>query len=178
MVLFASWKVHLGTLPELLWFCNAASLILVPALWFEATVLVGMVLLLRLALGEPGHLYAFAVTREVEWVSVLANLPPLLAAWWYLRHRGFPRHTALWALAFVGLALGLSRLLTPAALNVNLVFRRHGLLAGPFPGLWSYRIALTLLIAGLLTLGEWVLTRWLKPPVEPVPATGLKELGP
>ncbi|HJV23569.1 MAG TPA: hypothetical protein VJ570_12775 [Holophagaceae bacterium] len=164
MLLFAGWKARLGVLPELLWFCNAASLALVPALWFEASSAVGMVLLLRVALGEPSHLYAFAVTGDVEWVSVAANLPPLLAAWWYLRGRAFPRESALWALSFVGGTFLLARLFTPPELNVNLVFRRHGLLARPFPGLWSYRVAATLLIATCLGAGQALLSRWLHAP--------------
>jgi hypothetical protein len=81
-----------------------------------------------------------------------------------LRPRGFPRHATYLALAFVGLALLLSRLFTPPELNVNLVFQRHGLLARPFPGLWSYRAAFALLIVGFLFLGEELLSRWLRPP--------------
>ncbi|MBI3132949.1 MAG: hypothetical protein HYZ13_16660 [Acidobacteria bacterium] len=178
MALFAAWKLRLGTLPELLWFCNAASFILVPALWFESSTLVGMVLLLRLALGEPGHLYAFAVTGKVEWVSLLANLPPLFAAWWYLRKRGFPRHVALWAFTFVGLALAASRLFTPADLNVNLVFRRHGLLERLFPGLWSYRVALAALIMTFLGVGEGLLARWLTRPESRPTENPLREVVP
>ncbi|HJV88763.1 MAG TPA: hypothetical protein VJ623_00545 [Holophagaceae bacterium] len=173
--MFTAWKVRWGLLAELLWFCNAASLALIPALWFDRPAWAGMVLLLRLALGEPGHFYAFAVTRDVEWVSVAANLPPLLAAAWYLRGRAFPRASLFLALGFVAGTLLAARLFTPPDLNVNLVFRRHGLLVRSFPGLWSYRVAAALIITGCLGLGQFLLSRWLSPAPR---AQGWKEVHP
>lgn len=163
-LLFFAWsKARSGVLPEMLWACNAASVLLVPALWFRWTPLVGAAFLVRLAVGEAGHLYSLFTTGQVIWLSASVHVLPTLGAFFYLKRAGLPRSSPYLGAALICACVSLSRL-TPPALNVNLVYQRHDFLARLFPGLWTYRLGTAGLVLALLFLGDLLLGWWLKRP--------------
>lgn len=154
-------KVELGTLPELLWACNVSSLILVAALWVDWAPGMGLALVWHLCVGEPGWIAGIAARGWAfpGWTSVAVHtLPPALAILG-LRGRGFPRGSALLALAMFVMLVPPSHYLTPPDLNVNLAHQRLTFLVSRFHGNWDYRLAFCIGLFALLLAGQGLLAK-------------------
>ncbi len=157
-------KVHLGTVPELLWACNVSSLILVAALWFDWAPGLGLALVWHLCVGEPGWIAGIAARGWAfpGWTSVAVHTLPPAFAILGLRGRSLPRASAALALVMFVVLVPPSHYFTPVALNVNLAHQRLGFLAARFPGNWDYRLAFCVGLLGLLLLGQALLQRALR----------------
>ncbi len=164
MALHAYFKWKWGTLPELLWGCNVASLAIIAGLWIRNHHVVGMAFLWHLCVGEPGYVYGVLETGHTHWVSVLMHSLPTAAAFLYLRRTGLPRSAPFLAFAMFCALVPLSHYLTPARLNVNLAHQRLGILQRRFGGTWNYRLVFGALMLGVLMAGDWALGRWLGRP--------------
>ena len=153
-LLHASLKAQTGTLPELLWGCNVTALLMVAGFAFEWPLAVGTAFVWRVALGEPGFLAGLWSGSPYAWTTAFVHVAPTLLAIPFLRRSGLPRASlpAGLALSFL-LVLG-ARLLAPPDLNVNFAHARIPELAAFFPGRWSYRGAVALLVALALLAAE------------------------
>lgn len=159
-LMHAALKLRDGLLPELLWGCNLTAVALVLGFAFEWDAVVGVAFLWRLGLGEPGFITGLFSGERYAWTTAFVHLVPTALAWFYLRRSGLRRGSALWAFALSLALIPLGRLLTPPELNVNFGHARVAWLARLFPGTWSYRVALLLLLALPLAFGEWAGRRW------------------
>ena len=85
MFIHTYFKWKWGTLPELLWGCNFASLTIICGLWFELPVVVGTGFIWHISVGEPGFLYGVLQSGHTTWISILVHSLPTLAAFLFLR---------------------------------------------------------------------------------------------
>lgn len=154
-------KWQLGTLPELLWGCNVASLLIAFGLWAEEPRSVGLGLLWHLCVGDPAYWIGVLQQGHTGWSSVLAHSVPALAAFLYLRRRGLPRSAPWLAYLMFVVLVPLSFYATPAALNVNFTHHRLDLLLRWFRGNWDYRLAFSALLLVPLLLGDALMSRWI-----------------
>lgn len=161
MAVHTYFKWTWNTLPELLWGCNVASLVIILGLWLRSAHLVGLGFLWHICVGEPGWLYGVWASGHTNAISVLVHSIPTVAAFLYLRRTGLPRSAPYLAtLLFVAL-VPLSHYLTPAPMNVNLAHQRLPFLQQAFPGNWPYRFAFTGAMLLLLLLGDALFAGWL-----------------
>jgi len=169
MVVHTCVKIHLGTLPELLWGCNVATCLIIVGLLTRNTVLVGACFLWHLCLGDPaffietlrsGHAADLFRGFSAGWSSVVVHSLPTLAAFRYLRRTGIHWGSPFVALLMFIVLVPLSHYLTPPAFNVNMTFVRFQPLRDLFPGNWSYRFVFSSAMLAVFLAG-FALTRLL-----------------
>ena len=147
-----------GRPENLLWACHAASLCVGIGLVFRLTMPVAVGGLL-LTVGVPAWLINLAAGGEFFPTSILTHVGGLACAVAGLRRTDYPPNVPQWALVFVGVLLAASRLLTPAAWNVNLAFGPRVALDG-LAGTWQVHVFLVLAVwAAVLILADVVLQR-------------------
>jgi hypothetical protein len=159
---YFKWRWH--TLPELLWGCNVASMVIIAGLWVREARWVGMAFLWHLCVGEPGYLYGVLHTGHTHWISVVMHSLPTVAAFLYLRRTGLPRSAPFLAFALFVALVPISHYLTPAHLNINMAHQRLWVLQQRFPGNWDYRLVFSALMLALLLLGDWAMAKVLGRP--------------
>jgi hypothetical protein len=128
----------------LLWACHLADLAVGLGLtmgWRCVTAL-GLILL---GWGIPMWLISLAAGGEFYPTSILTHLGGATVGILGLRQQGGLRDDWWKAYLFVAALLVASRLLTPPALNVNLVYRPWPLLAAWLPGLAAHLTTLLLM---------------------------------
>jgi len=134
--------------PQLLWFCNAANLILAVALFLRwgNGVFICTVLLI---IGLPIWVFDFIVNGDFHVVSVFTHVLSPLIGVLAARHIGFSSH-AIWQtlLLYVFLQV-MARLLTPAPLNINVAFAIYAPVAKLFPNFYVYSAS------NMVGLGLW-----------------------
>jgi hypothetical protein len=169
LALLATLALHAATkglarLPELLWLCHVATVLIALGLWVTSRWLVAIGFLIHVALGMPAFLIdvAFGGERPSP-TSWLVHLLPLVVGWFGLRHTGMPPRTWLAAWGTVLVTLALSILVTPPALNVNLMHGAWGPMREVLPGVWPVRVFQSLEGLGLLFGAQWLLQRAMRP---------------
>ena len=110
-------------LPEMLYACHVASLILAIGLLTQRSILVGIGFVFHLGVGFPTWGLDIAVMQTTTPTSILVHVLPLLAGYFYLRKNGIPRLATAGALGMCALLVPISYWGTPPALNVNVVHR-------------------------------------------------------
>jgi hypothetical protein len=152
--------VHLsrGEPYDLLWGCHLA-VVLVGAGLLASSPAINAVGLLWSCFGLPLWLLYTFTGGEFMPTAVLTHAGALVLGVFGVRLLGMPEGVWWKALAAYVALWGLTRLVTPPAVNINLAFRVHDGWEGSFP---SYPIYfLTLLAAGAATfaIGEWLFRR-------------------
>ena len=149
-LLHVALKAETRTLPEVLWGCNVTALLLVAGFALESPLAVGTAFLWRAALGDPGFLAGLWSGSPYPWTTAFVHVVPTVLAVPYLRRTGLPRQSP-----FVGMGLTLAlvaagRAFTPPEMNINFAHARIPQLAALFPAVWSYRVAASLLVIGVM----------------------------
>jgi hypothetical protein len=164
LALLAALALHAATkglarLPELLWLCHVATVLLALGLLASSRGLVAIGFLMHVALGMPSFLIDVAFGERPSPTSWLVHVLPLVAGWFGLRHTGLPPRTWLAAWGTVLVTLVISILVTPVALNVNLMHGAWGPMKEVLPGAWSVRLFHSLEALALLFGAELLLQR-------------------
>jgi hypothetical protein len=157
-----------GTPQDALWMCNLANLSLALGLFFaQATIMRASVL--WLLVGLPLWLWYLLQAGHYAWSSWFTHLGALLVGAIALRKIRADRQAWVWS--FVGFIVlqQLCRMVTPAALNVNMA---HGLKVGEFDtvwmslvsGYWQFWLLSTLLMSFCLWLANVIAFRLFPPP--------------
>ena len=152
------WKID--ELGHLLWMCNVGNLILALGLFLEKPVVIRSAAIWTI----PGFV-VWIIYVVLAWgvflTSTLAHVGGLAAALLALTRYGMDRNAWRWAFAWYLLVQLASRLVTPAALNVNLAHRIQPGWENAFQSYLSFWIVLTLVtgiglwLSGLLLWRIW-----------------------
>ena len=134
---------------QLLWFCNAANLVLAVAIfarWGNGVFVCTALLLV----GLPIWIFDVIATGDFHVFSVFTHVVGPLVGLLVVRQLGASRHVVWQALLFYLLLQLLARLFTPAALNINVAFDIYAPVKKLFPNFWIYSLT------NLLGLAVWV----------------------
>jgi hypothetical protein len=150
-------KWRAGLLPEMLWMCHLASLVLALGLvlpWARASAL-GF--LFSASVAAPAYVLHLLSAGNTTWASFLLHLLAPLVGWWAWRRQTLPPATACLGFAGYLVVAVLCFLLTPEVLNINLVFKPWA----PFSGapLWLHRAVDAVLMLALLTAAQGLFNR-------------------
>jgi hypothetical protein len=172
LALLAALVLHAFTkgqarLPEMLWLCHVATLLLALGLLTSARWLVATGFLIHLAMGMPGFLLDVAFGERPSPTSWLVHLLPLVAGGIALRRTGLPPRTWLAAWLTVLAMLAVSIVATPPALNINLVHEPWGPMKAVLPGVWPVRVFHALEALGFLFGAELLFQRIWRARTEP-----------
>jgi hypothetical protein len=149
LLFFFAQAVHYWRINELghmLWVCNIGNLILAIALFMNHATLIRIVALWTI----PGLVIWFVyvvLTWGVFFSSTLAHVGGLIVAMIALRRVGMDRYAWIYSFAGYLVIQIVSRLLTPAVLNVNLAHSVEDGWVGTFDSFWKFWI-----IANLIAL--------------------------
>jgi hypothetical protein len=162
----AAHYLQIDQLGHLLWMCNVGNLLLAAGLFLDQPVMIrvagiwsisGLFVWLRYVVSEWFH-YA-----TLDWGAVtsgtLAHIGGLIVGLLALRRVRVDRLAWLYAFAWYLAIQFISRLVTPAELNVNLSQRIHDGWQGHFASYWKFWLALTLVGAACLWLLGWGLNK-------------------
>jgi len=144
----AGLHLYRGRFADALWGCHVASLLIAAGAFSELATPVAIGVL-WLCFGNPIWILDLATGGELLPTSLFTHVVGFVIGILVLKRLGVPRH-AWWkaTLAFLGL-LGLTRLLTPRAANVNLAFAVASGWEKTFP---SYPLYMLLMVsAGAIT---------------------------
>ncbi len=136
-------------LGQLLWFCNAANLVLgiaIFARWGNAVFICSALLLV----GLPIWVFDVVATGDFHVFSVFTHVPSPFVGVLVARQLGASRHVIWQTLVFYLFMQLLARLFTPAALNINVAFDVYAPVKMLFPNFWIYSLT------NLLGLTAWV----------------------
>lgn len=144
-------------LPEMLWICHVASLVLALAIAFDRPRVAAPAFVSHLV-GIPVWLVDVFVSTTT-FGSLLAHTIPTAAAWIYFRERGFPRESVVpWGLLFL-IMIPIARFATPSALNINLAFHSYPALTAVFPMVWMNWAFNVLLYFGVANAAAFIMRR-------------------
>jgi hypothetical protein len=171
---FTAQAIHYWQINELghmLWMCNIGNLLLALGLFFEATILIRVAVIWMV----PGVAVWFAYVvptwgmllhgrfsyTELFGVlsSTLAHLGGFAVGIVVLRKIGMDGRAWLYAFSWYFIVQLLSRLVTPAAMNVNLSHRIQPGWEQTFSTYWRFWFVLTLLVGACLWILEVLLKR-------------------
>jgi hypothetical protein len=174
LAFFTAQAIHYWQINELghmLWICNIGNLLLALGLFFEATILMRVAVIWMV----PGVAVWFAYVvptwgmlldgrfsyAELFGVlsSTLAHLGGFAVGIVVLRKIGMDGRAWLYAFIWYFIVQLLSRLVTPAAMNVNLSHRIQPGWEQTFSSYWRFWFVLTLLVGACLWLLEVLLKR-------------------
>ncbi|WP_257445902.1 hypothetical protein [Archangium lipolyticum] len=168
LALLAALVLHAATkgqarLPEMLWVCHVASVLLAMGLLTSVRWLVAVGFLIHVGMGMPAFLIDVLFGERPSPTSWLVHLLPLVAGWSALRGTGLPPRTwkAAWAIVLVTFTVSI--LATPPVLNVNVMHEAWGPMRGLFPGAWAVRVFHALEALGLLFGAELLLRQLIAP---------------
>ena len=176
LAFFTAQAIHYWQIKQLghmLWMCNIGNLLLALGLFFEAAILIRAAVIWTV----PGVVVWFfyvvpswgmLLTRTFSYAEVfgvlsstLAHLGGFAVGITVLRKVGMDARGWFYAFIWYFVVQLLSRLVTPAQMNVNL---SHGIQAGwekTFSSYWRFWLVLTVLVgAGLWILGIILKTLW------------------
>jgi hypothetical protein len=169
LTFFLAQAVHywqIDQLGHLLWMCNVGNLLLAVGLFLDQPVMIrvagiwsipGLVVWWRYVFTEWFH-YA-----TLDWYAVMsgtmAHIGGLAVGLLSLRRVRVDRLTWLYAFAWYLAIQFISRLITPAELNVNLSFRVYESWQTRFDSYWKFWLVLTIVGAAILWLTGWFLKR-------------------
>lgn len=148
------WRLHESG--NMLWMCNIGNLLLALGLFFNRALLIRVAVIWMI----PG-LVVWLIYVVFAWgvflSSTLAHLGGIIVGIFALRKVGMKSGAWLYALGWYLMIQLLSRLATPAALNVNVSHSAYAGWSQTFDAYWKFWLALTLLTAVLLWVIELVL---------------------
>jgi hypothetical protein len=169
LTFFLAQAVHyrqIDQLGHLLWMCNVGNLLLAVGLFLDQPIMIrvagiwsipGLVVWWRYVFTEWFY-YA-----TLDWYAVtsgtLAHIGGLVVGLVSLRRVRVDRLAWLYAFAWYLAIQFISRLITPAELNVNLSYRVHESWQTRFNSYWKFWIVLTIVGAAILWLTGWFLKR-------------------
>jgi len=154
-------------LPEMIWVCHVASLMLAIGLLTGRQRLIAAGFLMHLAWGAPSYLLDAIATRATTVTSALVHLLPLVAGALAVAANGWPRGIVLPTWIFFSFWVPLCYLATPPALNVNLAHAPWPPLAALLPRLWmswAFNAVASLL---MMSVHDFWLRRWRSEPAGP-----------
>ncbi len=129
-----------GDIYQLLWFCNVSNLLLAAAIFFKVRNLVFICAAL-LTIGLPIWVFDFMVNGDFHVFSVFTHVVSPALGFLVALRLGWSSHV-IWQTLLYYLALQLlARLLTPAALNINVAFAIYAPVQKLFPNFWLYSSA-------------------------------------
>jgi hypothetical protein len=187
LLFFTAQAIHYWQINEfghVLWMCNIGNLLLAVGMFFDEAILIrvavmwmvpGVVVWFLYVVPTWGMLLAGKFSsRELYGVfsSSLAHMGGISIGAVTLRKVGMDGRAWFYAFGWYLAVQLLSRLVTPAALNVNLSHRPYEGWEQTFTSYWKFWFLLTLLAAFLL----WILVVLLKKvwPASPVSKAGLR----
>ena len=138
---------------QLLWFCNAANLVLALAIFARSGTGV-FVCTALLLVGLPFWVFAVIATGVFPVFSVFTHVLSPLVGMLVVRQLGASRHVIWQTLVFYLLLQLLARLLSPAAQNINVAFDIYAPVKKLFPNFWIYSLA------NLIGLTAWVVVAY------------------
>ena len=173
LAFFSAQAIHYWQINELghmLWMCNIGNLVLALGLFFEASILIRVAVIWMvpgvavwfvfvvptwgmLLTGRFSYAELFGVLS-----STLAHLGGFTVGIVVLRKVGMDARAWLYAFIWYFVVQLLSRLVTPAAMNVNLSQRIQAGWEQSFSTYWSFWFVLTMLVGACL----WILGLLLK----------------
>jgi len=169
LTFFLAQAVHywqIDQLGHLLWMCNVGNLLLAVGLFLDQPIMIrvagiwsipGLVVWWRYVFTEWFY-YA-----TLDWYAVtsgtLAHIGGLVVGLLSLRRLRVDRLAWLYAFAWYLAIQFISRLITPAELNVNLSYRVHESWQAPFNSYWKFWFVLTIVGAAVLWLTGWFLRK-------------------
>lgn len=169
LVFFLTQSVHywrLGQLGHMLWMCNIGNLLLALGLFFQRALLVRIAGIWMF----PG-LVIWLWYVAMQWgsfaSSTLAHVGGLVVGLIALQRVRFDRITWRYAVAWFLMLQLVSRIVTPAELNVNVAFSVYGGWQTVFNSYWRFWLVMTGLVASGLWLIGLVLGRTWPPTPHP-----------
>jgi hypothetical protein len=152
-------KQRAGILPEMLWACHPAALLVGLGVLLRVPLLTEVGGLFQLGPGLVGYAIELLAMHTTTAPSLLVHVLGPLVALLQMRAGGL-RASAKWlAAGYYYVLLALSYLLTPRALNVNVAFAPYAALAplyGAYP--WAHHLTNAVVLFSLL-LGADALVR-------------------
>jgi hypothetical protein len=162
---------QINELGHMLWMCNTGNLVLAIGMFMNQRILIrvavmwmvpGLVVWSIYVVPTWGMLFTGDFTFSqlfAVFSSTLAHVGGLSAGLIVLRRIGMDRWSWVYALAWYLIMQVLSRLITPAAMNVNLSHRVQEGFQGAFNAYWKFWLVLTVLVALFALLIEYVFWR-------------------
>ena len=160
---------QINELGHMLWMCNTGNLVLAIGMFTNQRILIrvavmwmvpGLVVWSIYVVPTWGTLFTGDFTLNqlfAVFSSTLAHVGGLSAGFIVLRRIGMDRWSWIYAFAWYLIMQVLSRLITPAAMNVNLSQRVQEGFEGAFNAYWKFWLVLTTLVALFALAIEYVL---------------------
>ncbi|UQA59187.1 hypothetical protein [Polyangium aurulentum] len=152
-------KMPSGLLPEMLFACHIASVVLALGILLRRRDLVAVGFWFHAGVGLWGCLLDAIAAGTTTPTSVLVHVLPLVIGYGELKHREVPRWIPLGAFGLLVGAIVLSYLVTPPTLNVNMAHRVWPPVARIVPSLWASWAANLVLACVLLLVADRLLRR-------------------
>jgi hypothetical protein len=174
LAFFSAQAIHYWQINELghmLWMCNIGNLLLALGLFFEATILMRVAIIWMVPGVAVWFVYVvptwgMLLTGRFTYAelfgvlsSTLAHLGGFTVGIAVLRRIGMDARAWLYAFIWYFVVQMLSRLVTPAAMNVNLSQRIQPGWEQSFSSYWKFWFVLTVLVGLCLWLLELLLKR-------------------
>jgi hypothetical protein len=141
------WKIN--ELGHMLWMCNIGNLVLAIGIFLNNALLIRAAVIWMF----PGLMVWFVyvvLSWGVFWSSTLAHVGGLIVGIFAIRRVGMDRAGWRYALAWYLLVQFLSRVVTPANLNVNVAHHVDPAWQQTFNAYWKFWLVLSLLTAIIL----------------------------
>lgn len=154
-------KYREGLLPEVLWSCHPAALLVGFGLllgWARGVEVGGLFLA---GPGLVGYVIELAVARTTAWPSFVVHALGPLVFVMYVRRAGLRPSAKYLAGGYYYVMMACSRLLTPPALNINMAFGPYRAVA-PYYGAWPWlhHVVNLAILAVVLLAVETAARRW------------------
>ena len=146
------YYLHHGGVGYMLWMCNISNLVL------AAGLLLGQVVLIRIAVlwlipGLPLWFWYTALGGGWLLTSTLTHVGGLIVGFFALSKARISRWTWVYAFVWYLLMQQISRLVTPAEMNVNVAHRVYSGWENVFSAYWQFWLLSTLLVG----VGLWMM---------------------
>ena len=152
-------KANQGILPEMLWACYPATLMLAIGLLFDVALFSASGFLFHVCIGLPANLLSLATNGSNNWASFLIHFASPGIGFCAWRGKQLPFASSIVATCLlIGFSV-ISYFFTAPELNINQVFKPWEPVA--FLGLWGSRILNALLLFFLLFIGRMGINRCL-----------------
>jgi hypothetical protein len=187
LAFFTAQAIHYWQINELghmLWMCNIGNLLLALGLFFDAAILIRVAVIWMVPGVAVWFVYVVPTwgmlltgsSSAAQWFGVLsstlAHLGGFAVGIAVLRRVGMDGRAWLYAFIWYFVVQLLSRLMTPAAMNVNLSQRIQPGWEQFFSSYWKFWFVLTMLVGICLWILESLLKRLWPVPHQPLIETG------
>jgi hypothetical protein len=159
LIIETTIKANQGILPEMLWACYPATLLLAIGLLFDVALLSATGFLFHICIGLPSDLLYLNTNGDNNWASFLIHfLSPVIGFWaWHGKQLPFAS-SIIAACLFISFAI-IAYFFTAPELNINQVFKPWKPVV--FLGLWGSRLLNFVLLFFLLFIGRMGINRCL-----------------